>query len=319
MDSKDVKYVYGFKGFDKDLKCRGFQFEIGKTYKHEKGVSDLKVCLRGFHYCLNLKDVRSFYPLGKGIFDESHPGNRFCLVKCKFHSGIQYNQNDKSVTDEITIVEEITSETFQEYLDYLEKLSSNPDHTFRLNEIQILQETYPHLILGGSSALYLHGFNIVRKSTISDLDFVTPYYTPTNIKDFKPEYNVTEADNMKDAQPSGNDFDYVEAIVVDGDFILLDMKIDPKQRYEIINYNGFDYKVSPWFPIVDAKMRYSVRNNDPKHKNDLKNMFQLKKLGTVERVNPLDSILSKFNLQDVGTEKIGTDETDVDGKIDIDW
>jgi hypothetical protein len=302
MESNEVTYVYGFKGFDKNLKCRNFQFEIGETYLHEKGPTDLKVCQRGFHYCLNLKDVQSFYSFSKGIFDEKNPNNRFCLVKCKFHSGSQYNQNDKSVTDEMTIVEEITRDTFQDFLDYLERKTCIPDHAFRLHDIKIVQKTYPHLILGGSSALYLHGFNIVRKSTISDLDFVTPYYTPMNVKDFKPKYNVTEADNMKEAQPSGNDFDYVEAIVVEGDFILLDIKIEPKQRFEIINYKGFDYKVSPWMPIIDAKMRYAVRNNDPKHKNDLKDMFQLKKLETFVDVNPLDSILSKYGVENNETE-----------------
>jgi hypothetical protein len=63
MEQNNQEYVYGFKGFDSDLKCRGFQFEIGKTYTHEKGLEDVKVCERGFHYCLNLKDVKQFLNL----------------------------------------------------------------------------------------------------------------------------------------------------------------------------------------------------------------------------------------------------------------
>ena len=49
--------IAGFKGFDKDLKCRGFQFEIGKQY-HE---DEAEACSAGFHFCLNPAGVLSYY------------------------------------------------------------------------------------------------------------------------------------------------------------------------------------------------------------------------------------------------------------------
>ena len=46
-----------YKGFDKDLKCRGFQYEIGKEY--EGNAAD--ICHKGFHACENPMDVFAYY------------------------------------------------------------------------------------------------------------------------------------------------------------------------------------------------------------------------------------------------------------------
>lgn len=65
--------ITGFKGFDKDLKCRDYQYEVGKDFE-EKGK--IEACSNGFHFCENPFDVLGYYPPSteKG-------SNRYCIVK----------------------------------------------------------------------------------------------------------------------------------------------------------------------------------------------------------------------------------------------
>lgn len=50
--------IEGYKGFDKNLRCRDFQYEIGETYEEKDAV----VCEKGFHFCEDPFDVFSYYP-----------------------------------------------------------------------------------------------------------------------------------------------------------------------------------------------------------------------------------------------------------------
>ena len=49
----------GVKGFDKDLKCRSFQYQIGKVYEMNTRP---RLCGQSFHYCQTISDVFYFYP-----------------------------------------------------------------------------------------------------------------------------------------------------------------------------------------------------------------------------------------------------------------
>ena len=50
--------MIGFKGFDKYMQCRGFQYEVGGEYEHE---GDVSLCKSGFHFCENPFDVWNYY------------------------------------------------------------------------------------------------------------------------------------------------------------------------------------------------------------------------------------------------------------------
>ncbi len=55
-----------YKGFDKNMKCRGFQFEEGKSYKEETA----NLCRSGFHACERPLDVFAYYPPAESVFHE---------------------------------------------------------------------------------------------------------------------------------------------------------------------------------------------------------------------------------------------------------
>ena len=65
--------IKAYKGFDKDLKCRGFQYEVGKEYVTDHAIA----CTTGFHCCENPFDVFGFY----APCDNNGFINRFCEVE----------------------------------------------------------------------------------------------------------------------------------------------------------------------------------------------------------------------------------------------
>ena len=61
-----------YKGMDKDMKCRGFQYEVGGEYE----TDEAKACECGFHACEYPLDVFNYYPpAGSRFFEVEQSGN----------------------------------------------------------------------------------------------------------------------------------------------------------------------------------------------------------------------------------------------------
>lgn len=85
--------IKAYKGFDKDLSCRGFKYEVGKEYEE---TGDIKACEKGFHACPYPLDVFSYY---------TPAGSRFCEVE---QSGkIDDSESDKVCSSKIRIGAEL--------------------------------------------------------------------------------------------------------------------------------------------------------------------------------------------------------------------
>ena len=72
-----------YKGFDKDLKCRGFQYEVGKEYREDKA----ELCSTGFHACENPLDTFNYY--------KANDGSRYCEVELDEVSDERHSDDTK--------------------------------------------------------------------------------------------------------------------------------------------------------------------------------------------------------------------------------
>ena len=81
-----------YKGFDKDLKCRDFQYEIDKEYEEERA----EICDTGFHACENPLDVFGYY---------APADSRYCEVDLDAND--QKSDDSKRVGKKISIKAEI--------------------------------------------------------------------------------------------------------------------------------------------------------------------------------------------------------------------
>ena len=83
------KVITSYKAFDKNMKCRGFQYEVGKEYEMD---GEIKCCKQGFHACKSPMEVWNYYDMlnsryaeveQSGKIDEEEKSTKVCSSHIK--------------------------------------------------------------------------------------------------------------------------------------------------------------------------------------------------------------------------------------------
>lgn len=91
-----------YKAMNKDFSCRGFQYEIGKTYELPKDEK-LELCKNGFHFCDILNDCFNYYDRNDCIICEVEPLGKI----------VRSDTYNKMATDKIKIVRKLSNKEIE--------------------------------------------------------------------------------------------------------------------------------------------------------------------------------------------------------------
>ena len=89
------KVIKSYKGFGKDMQCRGFQYEVGKEYDMD---GEIKCCSRGFHACKSPLEVWNYYDMlnsrfaeveQSGKIDEEEKSTKVCSSHIKIKAELK--------------------------------------------------------------------------------------------------------------------------------------------------------------------------------------------------------------------------------------
>ena len=117
----EEKRIIAYKGFDENLCCKGFQYEIGKDYEQS---GEIQCCENGFHACTNPFDVLNYY--------EANTKNRYCEVE-QYGTIKSDNRDTKQSSSKIKIKAEIgMSGLFKAGVEWIKE---------KTNPIPIIEET----------------------------------------------------------------------------------------------------------------------------------------------------------------------------------
>ena len=95
ISNMNDKVITSYKGFDKNMQCRGFQYEVGEEYEMD---GEIKCCNRGFHACKSPMEVWGYYDMlnsryaeveQSGKIDEEENTTKVCSSRIKIKAELK--------------------------------------------------------------------------------------------------------------------------------------------------------------------------------------------------------------------------------------
>lgn len=92
---ENEKNITSYKGFDNNMQCCGFQYEVGKEYEMD---GEIKCCNRGFHACKSPLEVWDYYDMlnsrfaeveQSGKIDEEEKSTKICSSRIKIKAELK--------------------------------------------------------------------------------------------------------------------------------------------------------------------------------------------------------------------------------------
>lgn len=141
---------------------------------------------------------------------------------------------------------------------YNTKEYSEAQMQYKLQMLHEFQAKYPTSHVGGSVGLYLHGINLQRDISKTDLDITVSDF----IEELKGDWNENPSDS--------SDFDYVKMHKSKDYYFCckIEIRVCPEPSYTTVEFEGHTYNVSLLSNILFWKKKYA-RKGVQKHKDDL--------------------------------------------------
>lgn len=213
------------------MKCKGFQYEIGKEYKLNDTIV---MCEQGFHFCKELIDVMNFYNTEKG--------NRFCEIEA-IGEIVEDNEHKKYCTNKIKIIKEIPIE------EVLKKVNTGNCNTGNYNtgdyntgdcNTGLFNTDEPNARL----------FNKISNVKMSDIDIGRINYILNFIdkRDVKLIWKYTEDMTAEEKEK------YPEYTTTGGALMKIEVKVNVQEEWEKVRQDDKDFIKS--LPNFDKDIFY---------------------------------------------------------------
>lgn len=139
--SDNQKTIIAYKGFDKNMQCRGFQYKVGETFEHKGRVA---ACDSGFHACENPLDVLNYYDLCD---------SRFAVVEMSGEFS-RHGDDSKIASAKINIKAELSLPQFIGYaIDWVKQACNMEKPDFSGGNVQSASGHSSQLAASGHSSI----------------------------------------------------------------------------------------------------------------------------------------------------------------------